>query len=239
MEEKFLFAIIGLLLLLIIFVIAMKNKKTKNVKGIGHNKLANKTATQKVKPTKSNYDNSTPNTAVEKKSEELKKPIGWVIAKSYDDDVRNTNVSKYVHEETIEIEELISNTQQEVIKKGTILVVDDSITVLKLISTILTKLNFETINKENGLTALDYLKMTPRFPDLIITDLEMPKMNGAELIKAIRSEHKFNNIPILIISANPNSQIHLFTEGLVNGVISKPFDKEDFIEQVQYLINNR
>jgi len=172
----------------------------------------------------------------QKQKDELKKPIGWVQAQSYEDDVKSSNVNKYVHEE----ESNNVNEIQQINNKfhSNILVVDDSITVLKLISNLLTKLNYELITREDGATALEYLSITNRLPDLIITDLEMPKMSGNELIKLIRRDSKFKNVPILIVSSNPEPHIYLFEEGLVNGVIQKPFDKEDFINQVNYLINN-
>lgn len=176
----------------------------------------------------------------EKKNEDnLKKPIGWVQTQSYDEDVRGTNVSKYVYDEQPNSNSFFEDTSID-INKGTpnILVVDDSVTVLKFISNLLVKVNYDVVTKEDGMAAFDYLKMTNRLPDLIITDLEMPKMTGSELIQAIRKEPKLKNIPILIVSSNPTPHISLLQEGLVNGVIQKPFDREDFMVQVKYLINN-
>lgn len=258
MKEIFL---LGIVLLFFLFVLAiLNNKKKKKPKNKGLPKTHQATspvekitdhstvpANQSADKTSVNFvDGKSTSGGIiagqmkkEKQAEELKKPIGWVQAKSYDEDVRNTNVNKYVHEDTIELEDVPSEVVNSKKSQVTILVVDDSITVLKFISNLLTKFNYELVNKENGMTALDYLKMTPRFPDLIITDLEMPKMSGAELIQAIRAEQKFNNIPILIVSSNPAPHINLLSEGLVNGIISKPFDKEDFIQQVKYLINNQ
>jgi CheY-like chemotaxis protein len=173
-----------------------------------------------------------------KQDDNLKKPIGWVQTKSYEEDVRTSNVSKYVYEEPTLEENNINNDVHVNKSKPNILVVDDSVTVLKFISNLLVKVNYDIITKEDGSAALTYVNMTNRLPDLIVTDLEMPKMTGSELVKAIRAESKFKNIPILIVSSNPTPHIYLLEEGLVNGVMQKPFDKEDFLEQVKYLINN-
>lgn len=175
----------------------------------------------------------------QKKQDELKKPIGWVQAQSYEDDIKYSNITKYVHQETdseIKASEVTVSLSGRT--KPSILVVDDSITVLKLISSLLVKINYDIITKEDGSAAFDYLSMTPRLPDLIITDLEMPKMSGNELVKIIRQEDKFKNIPILIVSGNPTPHVYLLEDGLVNGIIQKPFNKEDFMSQVKYLINN-
>lgn len=177
----------------------------------------------------------------QKKQDELKKPIGWIQAESYDDDVKSSNVSKYVHEEPTKDNKGSDSDNVNIYSsksKPSILVVDDSITVLKLISTLLVKINYDIVTKEDGVAALDYLNMTNRLPDLIITDLEMPKMAGNELVKIIRKDSKFKNTPILIVSSNPTPHIYLLEDGLVNGIIQKPFDKEDFMSQVKYLINN-
>jgi len=259
MKEIFLLAVVLLFFIILVIYINKKekNKAKKKAKSLITNDPltdfgnSNKSFKSKVAPTNFVDNKSTMGGIIssqmkkEKKGEEsLKKPIGWVQAKSYDEDVRNTNVDRYVHVDEVESsKENISNQEIKLDKNAkksqiTVLVVDDSITILKFIGNVLSKFNYELINKEDGVAAFEYLKMTHRFPDLIITDLEMPKMNGSDLIKAIRAESKFNNIPILIVSSNPTPHIYLLEEGKVNGVISKPFGKEDFIQQVTYLLRN-
>ncbi len=173
-----------------------------------------------------------------KGEENLVKPIGWVSAKSYAEDVQSANVSKYVPDKEVEQVEIENKSAKEKRQQVSILLVDDSITVLKFISNLLSKFNYELILKEDGVEASEYLEETDKIPDLIVTDLEMPKMSGEELIKHIRGIHKFANVPILIVSSNPTPYIYLLEESLVNGIIQKPFDKEDFVQQIKYLINN-
>lgn len=257
---KEIFLIVVVLLFFIVLIISINKKEKNKAKKKAKYLITNDPLTDFGTSNKAFKKNNAPTNFVDNKStsggiiagqmkkekkveESLKKPIGWVQAKSYDEDVRNTNVDRYVHTDEGSLKETIpsqENKSENKAKKSqiTILVVDDSITILKFISNVLIKFNYELINKEDGQAAFEYLKMTPRFPDLIITDLEMPKMNGSELIKAIRNESKFNNIPILIVSSNPTPHIYLLEEGKVNGVISKPFGKEDFIQQVKYLLNN-
>ena len=261
MKEIFLISIILFLIVICALMLIKdkkKNKKKKTTKGhnTGEQLTVDKDADNKKaklfnrKPKSINFNEGKSHTGQgiiggqlkkQKKLDELKKPIGWIQAQSYDEDVKSSNVSKYVHEEEIkDIQNINSDTVtiSSSKSKPSILVVDDSITVLKLISTLLVKINYDIITKEDGSAALDYLNMTHRLPDLIITDLEMPKMAGNELVKIIRKDPKFKNTPILIVSGNPTPHIYLFEDGLVNGIIQKPFNKDDFMSQVKYLINN-
>ncbi len=173
-----------------------------------------------------------------KGTEELVKPIGWVVAKSYEEDIKNANLDKYMPDFEGEKKKSPKETKKVKTTKVSILLVDDSITVLKFMNNLLSKFNYDLVLKEDGTEAVEYLNVTERYPDVIVTDLEMPKMNGEALIKHIRAIPKFNYIPILVVSSTPEPYIYLFEEGLVNGIIKKPFNKEDFIEQIKYLINN-
>jgi len=168
----------------------------------------------------------------------LKKPIEWEHAISYDDDIYEVYADEHIQnnkadEEQQEKESLI---QENFDKKLTILVVDDSITISKLIKDILNNANYDCTIKNNGKSALDYLTSSVVVPDLIITDFEMPIMTGIDFIKSIKKERKFKNIPILLIVSDPERYVYLLQDGLVNGIVKKPFDKNEFIGQVKYLI---
>lgn len=174
----------------------------------------------------------------------LNKPFGWVETKSYEDDVLELNHKKAQIKLTISknenkdsLENLVEkNTIKYKKNTPTILIVDDSITVRNYISNIFASKKYEIIIKDNGLSALDYLKMTTKNPDIIITDLEMPKMNGVELIKIIKENKKFKKIPIIVVSANPTPHINLLYEKLVHGMLQKPFNEKELMEQVNYLL---
>ncbi|NCQ52280.1 response regulator [archaeon] len=237
--------LISTLLFLIIILISLirRNKKNSKPKLIAANSIPKTKVQQQKKPTINFVENKSTVGGIiacqikknkqKNNDESLKKPIGWIAANSYDDDVRDSSVEKYVP-----IQDEHQNKQKINKNNITILVVDDSVTVLKHIENILNKFNYEIITKKDGLAALDYLKMTTKFPDLIISDLEMPKMTGTELIQAIRDEKRFKRIPILVVSSNPEPCIYLLTDGSINGAIKKPFDKDDFTNQIKYLLNN-
>ncbi|RLB29942.1 MAG: response regulator, partial [Deltaproteobacteria bacterium] len=85
-----------------------------------------------------------------------------------------------------------------------ILIVDDSDIVLRLHSYILEGAGFECAAAENGFVAMEVL-LRESF-DLVITDINMPKMNGYELTRKIRETEGYKEVPIIIISTEEEAK---------------------------------
>ena len=85
-----------------------------------------------------------------------------------------------------------------------ILVVDDSSTVRKLIINILQKENYETVEAVDGVDALE--KLSQGDIDLVVADLNMPRMNGLELIKTIRQDPLYTDIPIVMLTTEGSEE---------------------------------
>jgi len=114
-----------------------------------------------------------------------------------------------------------------------ILFVEDETDLVTIISDTLSKLkaNFETA--ENGQVALDKFKSVGDF-DLIVTDINMPVMNGLELIKNIRDSG--SDVPVVIMSAHTEPEYIKSAEELgVDNYLLKPFDFIKFINIVASL----
>ncbi len=123
------------------------------------------------------------------------------------------------------------------LKSIKILFVEDEEDLCNIISDTLTKLqaNFKTAN--NGKIALDKFKEDNDF-DLIVTDINMPVMNGLELIKNIRDMH--SDIPVVIMSAHTEPEYIKSAEELgVKNYLLKPFDFIKFINLVSELDFNK
>ena len=106
-----------------------------------------------------------------------------------------------------------------------ILVVDDSSTIRKFVAVSLSLQGFEVVTACDGMDALE--KLPGRRFDLIITDLNMPKMDGFELIKALRENPEYQDIPVIILTSLPEER-HMDT-GFGVGATSflmKPFRPE-------------
>ncbi|MCD6526215.1 MAG: diguanylate cyclase [Desulfuromonas sp.] len=109
-----------------------------------------------------------------------------------------------------------------------VLVVDDSPLVRDLISQLLEIHRFPVLTAENGTQALEILKQNPDI-QLIVTDYNMPDMDGFQLTRTIRRKHSKNDVVIIGLSAQDNHQISAkFLKYGANDFISKPFFAEEF-----------
>lgn len=98
---------------------------------------------------------------------------------------------------------------------------------------------FEDISTYEASSGFEALKILPEFPlDLIITDINMPDINGLELISFVRSDARYKKIPLLIISTEKSDEDK--KRGLAmgaNAYLTKPFTPEDLSRAVGELLN--
>ncbi len=112
-----------------------------------------------------------------------------------------------------------------------IMAVDDSKTMRDLVAYTLSSAGFQVVSAEDGQQALSSLDRSP--VDLIITDLNMPKMDGLSLIRSLRNDPKYRAVPILMLTTEGDAQKK--AEGRAAGAtgwLVKPFDPAKLIELV-------
>jgi two-component system chemotaxis response regulator CheY len=117
-------------------------------------------------------------------------------------------------------------------KNMKILVVDDFSTMRRIVKNVLNQLGFNNVEEaDDGLTALPMLKA--KTYDFVVTDWNMPGMQGIDLLKAIRSDEKLAKIPVLLVTAEAKrEQIVLAAQAGVNGYIVKPFTPDTLSEKM-------
>ncbi|WP_258097816.1 ATP-binding response regulator [Marinoscillum pacificum] len=123
-------------------------------------------------------------------------------------------------------------------KKNRILVVEDELNIRETIQDLLECSGYEVVTAEDGESG--FFKVVKHQPDLIISDLMMPKMTGYELLEAVRSFGKSKFIPFIILSAKSHSQN--IREGLKMGAddyLMKPFDHRELLESIQYRLSHQ
>jgi len=113
-----------------------------------------------------------------------------------------------------------------------ILIVDDFSTMRRIIKNLLRDLGFNnTQEADDGLTALPMLQKGGF--DFLITDWNMPGMQGIDLLKAIRADSKLSTLPVLMVTAEAKKeQIVTAAEAGVNGYIVKPFTAATLKEKI-------
>lgn len=114
-----------------------------------------------------------------------------------------------------------------------VLVVDDSPTILKVVSAILARAGYEPFIARDGLAGIELIKKGPKF-DLVLLDFVMPRMNGYAFCRELRSNPAHRSLPVVLMSAKGDKIRGQFVQqtGAVDA-ITKPFDARALVAVVQ------
>ncbi|BCT91596.1 hypothetical protein LYSHEL_06200 [Lysobacter helvus] len=116
-----------------------------------------------------------------------------------------------------------------------VMVVDDSVTMRKVTGRVLERHNFEVTTAKDGVDALERLE--ERVPDLMLLDIEMPRMDGYELATAMKADPRFRNVPIMMITSRTGEKHRqrAFDIG-VERYLGKPYQEHELLRNVFELI---
>ena len=119
-----------------------------------------------------------------------------------------------------------------------LLIEDDTIEIMKfnrVLSSL--KLNHEITEVNNGEEALDLLQNAKRLPDIILLDLNMPKMNGIEFLQILKNNEVFKFIPTIILTTSNNERdvLECYKIGIA-GYILKPLKYEEYRSKIRSLL---
>lgn len=121
--------------------------------------------------------------------------------------------------------------------KKTILIIDDSLPIRYLLEAILGH-QYTVVSAQDGLAAMSWLSKGST-PDLIITDLHMPNIDGWELLAHLSASYLYKDIPAIVITGAlesvPDDFVGKYNN--VHAVIQKPFDPANLLQQVGEIIN--
>ena len=115
-----------------------------------------------------------------------------------------------------------------------ILVVDDSATILKVVSAILSRHGFEPTTARDGAVGIELVKTAAQKFDLVLLDFVMPRMNGYQFCRELRSSREHRSLPVVLMSAKGDKIRGQFVQqtGAVDA-ITKPFDARALVAVVQ------
>jgi len=115
------------------------------------------------------------------------------------------------------------------------MVVDDSLTVRKFTTRLLTREGFAVITARDGIDALKLL--AEHSPDAILLDIEMPRMDGFEFAKTIRADPKSGQIPIIMITSRTADKHRArAAEVGVARFLGKPYQEEELLQNLRSVI---
>lgn len=118
---------------------------------------------------------------------------------------------------------------------STVLVVEDSLTQQEMIKDLLKESGLEVSVANDGIEALDFIQGNP--PDLVILDIVMPKMNGYEVCRRIKSDPTTQNLPVVMCSSKGEEFDRYW--GMKQGAdayIAKPFQPTELVGTVKQLL---
>jgi two-component system chemotaxis response regulator CheY len=116
-------------------------------------------------------------------------------------------------------------------KKPVILVVDDSKPILCLLKVVLGK-RFNVFAASDGFGAMNWL-MEGNRPDVVVSDLQMPNIDGIELISYLSSSSYYEGIPILVLSGADQEEVtEHFDKTQITDYVTKPFDPAELINKI-------
>jgi two-component system, sensor histidine kinase and response regulator len=118
--------------------------------------------------------------------------------------------------------------------KPRLLVVEDDVNLLEGIRNILELDGYEVLTAENGQQALELLQTLPAMPNLIVSDIMMPVMDGFEFLKAFRQQRHWVETPFIYLTAKgEKSDVQRGKELGVDDYVTKPFDASDLLVAVK------
>ena len=122
--------------------------------------------------------------------------------------------------------------------KPVVLIIDDSVTVRKVTTRLLERNGFETQIAKDGVDALDILQSLT--PDIILLDIEMPRMDGFEVANQVRHNSRLKGVPIIMITSRTGEKHRERAMSIgVNAYMGKPFQEQNLLENIKRLLNQK
>ncbi len=123
-------------------------------------------------------------------------------------------------------------------EKLTVMVIDDSITMRKVTARILERHNIEVVTAKDGMDAVALLQN--QVPDLAILDIEMPRMDGFEVIAHVRNQPLLQHLPIIMVTSRGGEKHRERAIRLgVNDYLTKPYQEEQLMQSIRKILGER
>jgi chemosensory pili system protein ChpA (sensor histidine kinase/response regulator) len=119
-------------------------------------------------------------------------------------------------------------------RQRSVLVVDDSLTVRKITDRLLTREGYRVLVAKDGVEALE--KLRDQLPDVVITDVEMPRMDGFDLVRNVRSDDHLKSLPVIMITSRTAEKHRQHASDIgVDVFLGKPYEEGELLRHIAAL----
>ena len=109
-----------------------------------------------------------------------------------------------------------------------IMVVDDSLTVRKITGRLLERAGYQVTTAKDGVDALE--KLIDTIPDVVLADIEMPRMDGFDLVRNMRNDPRLKGLPVIMITSRTAEKHRAYAREIgVDHYLGKPYDEEQLL----------
>ena len=148
-----------------------------------------------------------------------------LLKEHFIDKVENNETFKFIRK----------NETKDLVNKPLVMVVDDSTTVRRATQKVLEKNGFSVILAKDGANALELLQLN--IPNIILSDIEMPVMDGFEFLKNVRTTEKYKKIPVIMITSRTAAKHKSLAYELgVDNYLGKPYQEDELINSINELL---
>jgi chemosensory pili system protein ChpA (sensor histidine kinase/response regulator) len=120
----------------------------------------------------------------------------------------------------------------------TVMVVDDSLTVRKITSRLLTREGYQVVLAKDGVDALEQLLEV--VPDVVISDIEMPRMDGFDLVRNIRADKRLGALPVIMITSRTAEKHRNYALEIgASHYLGKPYDEDELLSLIAGYIKEK
>jgi chemosensory pili system protein ChpA (sensor histidine kinase/response regulator) len=113
----------------------------------------------------------------------------------------------------------------------TVMVVDDSLTVRKITSRLLTREGYQVVLAKDGVDALEQLLEV--MPDVVLSDIEMPRMDGFDLVRNIRADKRLGALPVIMITSRTAEKHRNYALEIgASEYLGKPYDEDQLLSLI-------
>ncbi len=121
---------------------------------------------------------------------------------------------------------------EPVITQPTVLIVDDSLTVRKITGRLLEREGYRVLTAKDGVDALE--KLLEEVPQVILSDIEMPRMDGFDLLRNIRADQRLASVPVIMITSRLAEKHQRYAREIgANHYLGKPYREEELLALIQ------